>query len=330
MLDAAIIGLGWWGRTITELLAASTKLRLVKAVDVDASARQWAAARGLATAASLEEALGDSAVRAVILATPHSFHTRQIAAAAAAKKHVFCEKPLALRCSDAVASLAACQAAGVVLGVGHERRFEPPMRELARLARAGALGTLLQIEASFCQDKFLSLAADNWRLSGSEAPAGPMTATGIHMLDLAIGLLGPAARAQAHVATLGSNLANGDTLGALVTFQSGANLLLSALLATPFAGRLMVYGNQGWAEVRDKAHPEAPEGWTLTLCRSGGRPETTDYPAFPAVRANLEAFADAASGGAPYPIPADEMLATVAALEAIFTSASSGRVEPVA
>jgi predicted dehydrogenase len=330
MLDAAIVGLGWWGRTITELVVSSAKLRLIKAVDVDAKARAWAASRGFATAASLDEALVDPAVHAVILATPHSLHTRQIAAAAAAKKHVFCEKPLALRRSDAVASLAACKAAGVVLGLGHERRFEPPVRELARRARTGSLGTLLQIEASFAQDKFLALSADNWRLSAAEAPAGPMTATGIHMLDLAISLLGPAARAHAQVATLGSQLANGDTLGALVTFKSGANLLLSALLATPFAGRLMVYGNKGWAELRDKAHPEAPEGWTLTVCLRGGRPETTDYPAAPAVRDNLEAFADAAQGGAPYPIPADEMIATVAALEAIFTSASSGRVEPVA
>ena len=112
-----------------------------------------------------------------------------------------------------------------------------------------------------------------------------MTATGIHQLDLAVALLGPAERAFASVRRLGSDLANGDTLGALVTFRSGANLLLSAILATPFAGRFAVYGNQGWAEVRDKAHPEAPEGWVLTTCRRGGGPVIDDYPAAPAVRA---------------------------------------------
>ena len=67
----------------------------------------------------------------------------------------------------------------------------------------------------------------------------------------------------------------------------------------------------------------------LTKCRRGGEPETHDYPAAFAVRANLEAFADAAEGRAPYPVPQAEMIATIAALEAIFRSAASGQVETV-
>jgi predicted dehydrogenase len=329
MLDVAIIGLGWWGKIITATLAESTKLRVRRAVDADATAASWAEARGIPAATDFAAALADPAVQGVVLCTPHSLHTEQIARAAAAKKHVFCEKPLALNRADVEASVGRCREAGVVLAVGHERRFEPPMLEVKRLVAAGALGTVLQIEANFSQDKFLSLPPANWRLSEREAPAGPMTATGIHLLDLAVGLLGPAERAYARAARLGSNLANGDTLGALVTFKSGANLLLSAMLATPFAGRFAVYGNEGWVEVRDKAHPEAPEGWVLTLCRRGGKPESRDYPPAAAVRANLEAFADAAEGRAPYPVPAAEMVANIAALEAIFRSATSGKVEAV-
>lgn len=328
-MDVAVIGLGWWGRIITATLQESAKLRVRRAVDADAKAAQWAAGRGIAASTDLADALADPAVKGVVLCTPHTLHTGQIARAAAAGKHVFCEKPLALTRADVEASVRACNAAGVVLAVGHERRFEPPMLEVKRLARSGELGTLLQIEASFSQDKFLSLPPANWRLSDKEAPAGPMTATGIHQLDLAVGLLGPADRVFASVRQLGSNLANGDTLGVLVNFKSGANLLLSAMLATPFAGRFALYGNAGWVEVRDKAHPEAPEGWVLTRCRRGGKPETRDYPAAPAVRANLEAFADAAEGRAPYPVPQAEMIANIAALEAIFRSAASGAVEAV-
>jgi predicted dehydrogenase len=329
MLDAAVIGLGWWGRTIVETLRESAKLRLVKAVDPDPKARAWAEARGLAAAADLGDALADERVKAVLLCTPHSRHTAQIARAAEAGRHVFCEKPLALSRREAAQSVAICNAHRVVLGVGHERRFEPPMLEAKRLAQAGALGTLLQIEASFSQDKFLSLPADNWRLDSSEAPAGPMTATGIHLLDLAISLLGPAEQAFARARRLGSGLANGDTLGAIVGFRSGAAALISAILATPFAGRFALYGSEAWVEVRDKAHPESPEGWTLVTCRRGGRPEITEYPPAAAVRANLEAFAEAALGGAPYPVPQAEMVANIAALEAIFRSAASGRVEAV-
>jgi len=197
------------------------------------------------------------------------------------------------------------------------------------MVEAGELGTLLQIEANFSQDKFLALPPDNWRLSGAEAPAGPMTATGIHLLDLSVSFLGQPERVLASVRQLGSPLANGDTLAAMVTFRSGATALLSAILATPFDGRFAIYGNKGWAEVRDAAHPEKPEGWTLTVCRSGGRPEARRFPPAAPVLANLEAFADAVEGRAPYPVPAEQMLANIAAFEAIVRSAASGRVEPV-
>jgi predicted dehydrogenase len=197
------------------------------------------------------------------------------------------------------------------------------------MAKAGELGTPLQIEANFVQDKFLSLPADNWRLSSREAPAGPMTATGIHLLDLSVGVMGAAERVFASVRTLGSNLSNGDTLGILVSFRSGGNALLGAVLATPFDGRFAVYGSKGWAEVRDKAHPEAPRGWTLTTHLRGSEKQTREYAPAKAVLANLEAFADAANGTAAYPVPQAEMIANVSALEAIFRSAESGRVEQV-
>ena len=80
----------------------------------------------------------------------------------------------------------------MALAVGDEKRFEPPIQELTRTVQAGELGTPLQIEANFVQDKFLSLPPDNWRLSAREAPAGPMTATGVHLLDLSVGAMGAA------------------------------------------------------------------------------------------------------------------------------------------
>jgi predicted dehydrogenase len=264
-------------------------------------------------------------VHGVVLCTPHTLHTEQIIRAASAKKHVFCEKPLAMSRADVLRSVAACNQNGVKLAVGHEKRFEPPIQEAMRLVKSGELGTPLQIEANFVQDKFLSLPADNWRLSSKEAPAGPMTATGIHLLDLSVGVFGPAERVFASVKTLGSQLVNGDTLGILVSFKSGGNALLSAILATPFDGRFAVYCSKGWVEVRDKAHPEAPQGWTLTVHKRGGEKGSKEFPPAKAVLANLEAFA----GDAPYPVPQAEMIANVSALEAIFRSAASGRIEKV-
>jgi predicted dehydrogenase len=328
-LGVALVGLGWWGRTIVPLLKGNAKLKVVKGVDPAPAAGDFARSQGIPHSASFEEALKNPAVHGVVLCTPHTQHTGQIIAAANARKHVFCEKPLSLSRADVLRAVKACNDNEVVLAVGHEKRFEPPVQQLMRLANAGELGTLLQIEANFSQDKFLSLTPDNWRMSEKEAPAGPMTATGIHLLDLSVGLLGPAQHVFAKVRQLGSRLVNGDTLGILVTHKSGANSLISAILATPFDGRFALYGNKGWAEVRDKAHPESPQGWTLTRSLRGKEKQVQDYPAAKAVLANLEAFADAAAKRAPYPVPQDQMIANVSALEAVFRSVKSGRVEDV-
>jgi predicted dehydrogenase len=327
MLNVAVCGLGWWGRIIVPLAKSSAKLKVARVVDPDPAAAAFASQQRIPLS-SFDDALKDPAVQGVVLCTPHTLHTEQIVKAANAKKHVFCEKPLSLSRADVLRAVDACQKNHVALAVGHEKRFEPPIQEALRMIRDGELGTPLQIEANFVQDKFLSLPADNWRLSAKEAPAGPMTATGIHLLDLSIGVFGAAQRVFASVKTLGSHLTNGDTLAILVDFGKGHSLL-NACLATPFDGRFAVYCSKGWVEVRDKAHPEAPEGWTLTVVPRGKERTVKTYPPAKAVLANLEAFADAATGGRPYPVPQAEMVANVSALEAIFKSAASGKIEEV-
>jgi predicted dehydrogenase len=329
MVNAAIVGLGWWGKTILGLMRDNSKLRIVRAVDVTDAGADVARENKVAFSRTLDEALADPAVQAVILCTPHTLHTDQIVRAAGAKKHVFCEKPLSLSRAAVERAVAACNAAGVALAVGHERRFEPPMLELFRLVESGALGTVLSVEANFSQNLFLTMAPDNWRLSKTEAPAGPLTATGIHMLDLTVGLCGKPVRARATARTLGSQLVNGDTLSVMLDFESGATGMINAILATPFYGRLAVFGSKGWAEVRDKSHPQDPQGWTLLVSHEPSTVAVTEYgPAF-AVRDNLEAFADAAAGRAPYRVPQQQMVWNIAALEAIVTSTASGLIEAV-
>jgi len=327
MLNVAVCGLGWWGRVIVPLAKSSAKLKVVRVVDPDPAAAAFASQQGISLS-SFDDVLTDPAVHGIVLCTPHTLHTDQIVRAANAGKHVFCEKPLSLSRSEVLRAIDAINKRKLTLAVGHEKRFEPPIQEALRMIKEGGLGTPLQIEANFVQDKFLSLPADNWRLSAKEAPAGPMTATGIHLLDLSVGVFGAAQRVFASVRTLGSHLANGDTLAILVDFGKG-HALLNACLATPFDGRFAVYCSKGWVEVRDKAHPEAPEGWTLTVVPRAKERMVKSYPPAKAVLANLEAFADAATGGRPYPVPQAEMVANVSALEAIFKSAASGKIEEV-
>ena len=325
MLDVAVVGMGWWGKTLVNLISKSSKLRVIKGMKRNAASEaEFAREHGFDMVSDYHEVLKDPKVQAVILCTPHTTHTEQVIAAANAGKHVFCEKPLALTRADAARSLAAINARKLHIAIGHERRFEPPIMELMRTIQSGELGVPLQIEANFSQDKFLALPADNWRLTPEEAPAGPITATGIHILDLSVSVFGEAESVWCSVKQLGSALSNGDTLAAMVKFKKGGHALLTAILATPFDGRFAVYCSKGWIEVRDKAHPSTPMGWTLTKVVSGDQRSTVEYAPSSSVLANVEAFADAVEGRAPYPMPQDQMLANIAALEALIQSARSG------
>jgi predicted dehydrogenase len=234
-MNVAVCGLGWWGRVIVPLAKTSAKLKVVRVVDPDPAAAGFASSQKIPLS-SFDDVLQDPAVQGVVLCTPHTLHTEQIVRAAKAKKHVFCEKPLSLSRSDVLRAIDAINGNRLTLAVGHEKRFEPPIQEALRLVKSGELGTPLQIEANFVQDKFLSLPADNWRLSAKEAPAGPMTATGIHLLDLSVGVFGAAQRVFASVRTLGSHLANGDTLAILVDFGKGH--ALEAIFKSAASGKI--------------------------------------------------------------------------------------------
>ena len=129
-VGVAVVGLGWWGRTIVSLLKGNKKLRLVMGVDVAP-----VEVEGLRVAKSYDEALESREVDAVILCTPHTQHTEQIVQAAAKVKHVFCEKPLSLSRAAVLRAVQACNQNGVKLAVGHEKRFEPPIRDLFRMAQ---------------------------------------------------------------------------------------------------------------------------------------------------------------------------------------------------
>ncbi|MEX0346061.1 MAG: Gfo/Idh/MocA family protein [Rhizobiaceae bacterium] len=328
----ALVGVGWWGQKMLDVLqAAPADVRIIRAVDPrQDEVAAYCAERNVPLTAELDDALNDPDVEAVILATPHSLHGKQIERAVAAGKHVFCEKPLAMTKSAAERSVALCERAGLVLGMGHERRWEPPVADMLRQADSGELGRIQQIEANFSHNKFLSLDRDNWRLKADHAPAGGMTATGIHLLDLSIRLLGPAQDVLCICEQLSSDLPQGDTVAAFVKFKGGGTSYVSASLANPFMSRFTVYGSKGWIDIRDKAHVEAPEGWVVTSAMDGGPIATEEIAPAEPVRDNLVSFSRAVRGEQKYPITGSQLVDNIALLEAVFASAKSGKIEAVA
>ncbi len=332
MLKAAVIGLGWWGKHIVRRTKGSRDIKLVLAVDQNQSLQAFAEENGVPYAASFEDALASKDVEAVLLATPHSMHTGQIAAAAKAGKHVFCEKPLALTRKDAEASVAACKAAGVFLGIGHERRYEPAMTQLRQFVKSGQLGTIMHAEACFNHDKLANVPQGDWRTSPKDAPAAGMTAMGIHLSDAFIDLFGPVAEAYAMTAARVAYKDNGDVVSALLRHESGVTSYINAILVTHHRITYLVYGSEGWADVVYDTHPDTPGASRLRVEWRDGRKWSQEYQWEDTVRLNLEAFARAAQGQGEYMFTDIQKIANVATLEAITKSVAENRpvkVDPI-
>ncbi|MEX2451421.1 MAG: Gfo/Idh/MocA family oxidoreductase [Rhodospirillales bacterium] len=331
MINVAVIGLGWWGKKMAACLQGnSDKVHIKRGIDLNPDAvKDLAAEKGFELTNKFEDALTDPDIQAVILCTPHSLHEDQVARAAAAGKHVFCEKPLGLTRQSAINSVEVCERNGLILGVGHERRFERPMQEIERYVTSGALGTIMHAEANFSHDILDNIPLGDWRTDPKDAPAAAMTAMGIHMCDAYVHLFGPAEEVCAMTAKRVLPNPAGDEIGVQFRFKSGATGFFSAILKTPYYGRFCVFGSNAWVEVRDTTHPEHGGKSYLTLSKAGLKPETRELPAFDAVKANVEAFADAIEGKADYPMTRAEKINNIAALEAIVKSANTKQVVAV-
>jgi predicted dehydrogenase len=318
MLNAAIIGLGWWGRELVQSVQGRSDLiRVTRGVTLEPElAQDFAAKLHFALGTSYHDVLNDPAIDAVILATPHTKHREQVEAAAARGKHVFCEKPFALSLEDAKAATAACRRAGVGLGVGHNRRMWPSIAAIKDLVASGRLGTVMFAEGNYSHDILASTPLDNWRSAREETRAGGMTGMGIHLLDSLSFLVGPVKKVSALSTHRTLPFAAGDTTQAFLAFHSGATATISTTLKTPgFVWRLAIYGSDMWAESLSETK--------VVTCRTKGEPETFEASQTNHIGMNIESFARAALGESKYHIDDESILHTVAALEAVFRSADA-------
>jgi predicted dehydrogenase len=317
----AVAGLGWWGKQIIACLEKSPRFEIAMGVDPTppADIEEFRKLHPFKLAHSLDDALSDRQIEGVVLATPHALHEQQTLKVIAAGKNLFCEKPLTMTGEGAKRIIAACRRAGKVLGIGHERRFEPAFEEVQRLVSEGALGKILLMDANVSHDNFRRLAKDNWRLNPESAPAGMMTAVGIHMTDLFIKLAGPPQEVRARSARLIFQPPAEDFVSADILFRSGAVGSLTALSITPFYARFTIYGDAGWVEVTSEANVDQGKPTTLTHVDHKGR-RSIVYEAADTVTQNFEAWADAVQGKTSYRFTDDELIENIRIFEAIVKS----------
>jgi predicted dehydrogenase len=317
MLNAAIVGLGRWGQRLVESVSTppGSPLRFTHAVvRTPENYAAFCTRHRLALSTDLDEVLANRDVGAVVLATPHSQHAGQVQRAARAGKHVFVEKPFTLERPSAEAAAEACRRAGVVLALGHNRRFLPAVAEMKRVAGSGGLGEILHAEGAFSGNFGLGYRPGVWRATQEESPAGGMTAMGIHIIDAFIHLVGTvrSVRCESQRKVLPVEL--DDTTSVMLRFENGATGYLSTLTATGRLVRLQVFGTRGWLHLLDHHILESAD--------IDGKVTRREFPKVDAERLELEAFAAAAAGKAPYPVGVEEAIHGVAVMQAAIESAA--------
>jgi predicted dehydrogenase len=183
--------------------------QLARVVDQDPALAERAGRElGAPWSAHYRDALEDPDVAGIVIATPTPLHAGMVEQAAAAGKHVLCEKPLSLDAEGGRAASAAASAAGIRLQVGFQRRFDADFLEARRRIAAGELGDVLLLRLSHRN----RVPPHDGPLTGRlGSPFVDMT---IHDFDTALWLVGPVSEVSAFEAP-------GSTL-AVVRFEKGA------------------------------------------------------------------------------------------------------------
>ena len=243
----AVMGAGGIARrrTIPEGILPAANAELV-AVYAPHTGRKVAAEFGVACAET-EQSLLDFDFDALYIASPVNCHARQAIAAAAAGKHVLCEKPLALDVADAERMLAACDRAGVVFGVGLMMRFHPHHQRAAEIVRNGDIGVPVYAQAQLsCWYPPLPNA---WRQDPLQGGGGAVPDLATHCIDILEMILGEQVKSvSCQLARRVHSYPVEDTAVLLLEFVSGTLATVDCLFNVPdqsVRNRFEVYGSQG-------------------------------------------------------------------------------------
>lgn len=318
----ASIGLGWWGGELATA-AASVGAEVVSCFARSPETREaFAAEHGCAPAESLESVLA-SDVDGIMVATPHSTHGELIVLAANAGKHVFVDKPMTLTVADGAKAIAAAEAAGVVLQVGHNKRRLPANRRIRAMIDAGELGSVQHFEATHAVPMLFKPNLPAWRQRAAELPAGGMTPLGVHQVDTIHYLGGPITKVAAFSKRLMPTGELEDTTTINFELASGATAHLFTSVSTGPVVDLAVHGTEGSAW-------NIADGGQMQFQRRGAPPRSdVAVEQLDTVADEIAEFAAAIRGEATPETGGAEGLAVVAVLEAIVEAAATGGVVEV-
>jgi 1,5-anhydro-D-fructose reductase (1,5-anhydro-D-mannitol-forming) len=318
-----IAGCGWIARdAVAPAVQASRLGELVALTSLDAG-EIAAVAPGAEVhrTTDLDAFLATPGLDGVYVATPNHAHAEVVEAAAAAGKHVLCEKPMATTLADARRMVDACERAGVLYHTAFNQRWHPAHVRLRELVADGAIGTVTQARIRYACETPPWWGADDWHFDPGRAGGGALFDLAPHGLDL-VGVLIDRPLVEVTGLRQRALLAHGVEDGAAVVARYEGDVLATIQVAytTPETlprRELELIGTEGMAITRDTMGQDA--GGRLTLIPAGdGMPRPVSYVPQDGdpFRLEVDAFAEAATGGVQWAWPPWWDLRVMAALEA--------------
>jgi UDP-N-acetyl-2-amino-2-deoxyglucuronate dehydrogenase len=338
-LRYGILGSGFMGRTHAEALQHIAAATLV-AVAGGSRAAGLAADYGAQLCESDEALIGRDDIDAVIIATPQFAHTQQALAAAARRKHLFIEKPMATTVADAEAIVAACRKNDVALSVGYQQRYRAVPRATREQVQAGAIGQVHTIQLYQVFQLFTDPAfGGDWSWWANPAAVGHILAGGVHGIDFCRWVLGAeVTTAFGHSRTVREKQEPENTTMGLLTFDNGTVIALWATSACPQPGfpglafRAQLVGETGLLDMDayDTLRLASEGAWrTIVEQPPVGTEQAVTAFGFPRMQAyvdQLQAFTEAALAGTPPPVSGEDGLIGVQVALALLESSRTGQL----
>ena len=270
----------------------------------------------------------------VVIGSPSGLHAEQGIAAAKQGLHVLTEKPIDVTTLAADRLIAEADRAGVTLGVIFQDRMKPDVQRLKALLDAGRLGTPILASASVRWHRPPEYyQASAWRGTRALDGGGALMNQGVHSVDLLLWLFGPVLRVFGKAATRLHPIEVEDTVVAVLEFASGAiGTLEAATSAYPgYPRRIELTGSEGTVrlegdrlvaiDLRQAVEEQVATG-ANPVSVAASSPVVADTTAH---RAVLEDFIAAIGRGGPPACDGAQGRASVAVIEAIYRSSSTGQ-----
>jgi predicted dehydrogenase len=226
----------------------SADVELAAIFDVDAG-RAEALARDFGVpfhTTNISAVLEAKDIDAVIVATPNLFHPEAVLAAAAAGKHVLCEKPLAIDVASAQRMVEACETAGVILQVGFNQRYWPQVQIAKQLVESGFIGEVKAFRSVYSERWNVYPATTRYRYDLAKSGGATIIDLAIHRIDLSRYLLGDIGAVLGELTHSVIPDRVDDNVWLLLRFKSNARGCLSSDRYSPaIADGTDLYGSEG-------------------------------------------------------------------------------------